>query len=323
MSSGCWARRARGSAPHVITEHDAETGALLARNPWNHAFPGVAFARPRRPPDRMDLRSARIPRSPRHAGCARRAGPGGAVVRHARAPALDPCGALRCRFALEPGREHRVHLPVSGQAASAERGPQRCIMRTAQRRFRRAAGSTRAQWHELTDHVQVKTPDRAFDIMMNGWLLYQTLACRTWARAGVLPGERRLRFPRSAAGCDGAGRGAPGAVARADPACGRPAVPRGRRAALVAAAQRPGRAHAHLRRSRVAGRTSPRTTSQLTGDHAILDVELPFIEGPPLPRERHDAFFEPSLGDADRHACSNIAGADSRARSTWARTACR
>ena len=40
-----------------------------------------------------------------------------------------------------------------------------------------------AQWQALTDHVQVKTPDRAFDIMMNGWLLYQTLACRTWARA--------------------------------------------------------------------------------------------------------------------------------------------
>src|SRR5260370_42606030 len=31
--------------------------------------------------------------------------------------------------------------------------------------------------------VQVKTPDRAMDIMLNRWLPYQTLACRVWARA--------------------------------------------------------------------------------------------------------------------------------------------
>ncbi len=104
----------------------------------------------------------------------------------------------------------------------------------------RATRSTRCRqyWKHTLGAVQVETPDPALNVLANGWLLYQTLACRLWGRSGVLPVGRCVRFPRSAAGRDGADpcRAEPGARAPAA-LCGAP-VPRRRCPALVASAAR-------------------------------------------------------------------------------------
>src|SRR5262249_53547109 len=41
---------------------------------------------------------------------------------------------------------------------------------------------TEAFWEDMVGGIRVSTPSRALDRMVNGWLAYQTLACRLWGR---------------------------------------------------------------------------------------------------------------------------------------------
>ena len=95
---------------------------------------------------------------------------------------LDPCGALQTTVELPAGRPRggRV-LPRRGGERGAGPGADRSLSR---------AGTWTAilelvgeHWDQMLGTVQVRTPDRAMDILLNRWLLYQTLACRVWARS--------------------------------------------------------------------------------------------------------------------------------------------
>ncbi len=95
----------------------------------------------------------------------------------------DSCGAIQISVALQP-QESKTVLFGLGQSKSLNE------IYEIRRKYREPAAAekeldrVKAYWDELLGKVQVKTKDRAVDLLVNGWLLYQTVSCRLQARAG-------------------------------------------------------------------------------------------------------------------------------------------
>jgi cyclic beta-1,2-glucan synthetase len=97
---------------------------------------------------------------------------------------VDPCAALRCVLELAPG-ETRDVVVVLG-AAEGEYAA-RAAVREYQdvQRARAAIEHNVVRWRERLSVIAVRTPEPAFDIMLNQWTLYQALACRMWGRTAL------------------------------------------------------------------------------------------------------------------------------------------
>ncbi len=172
----------RGSSkPFIITELDGATNAMFARNPWSRDFAGrVAFA------DLGGAQTAWTGDRTEFLGRNGNADRPAALEPDARltgrvGTALDPCSALQCTVDLPvDGRVEVIFL--LGQAATRDEAQELIVRyRTADLEARLRSVVTR--WEEILGTVQVTTPDRSLNLMLNRWLLYQTLACRVWARS--------------------------------------------------------------------------------------------------------------------------------------------
>lgn len=183
------------TAMHVLTERDADSGAVLARNPYNTDFSGrTAF---------FDVDGAANAAS---SACGDRGaflGLHGSVRQPAAlsqpqlcgsmGAALDPCAALRITFVLAPGQIHEIAFRLGCGATPEE-------ARSLVQRWRGPAAAHAAlanvqqHWTHMLSAVQVQTPDRAVDILANGWLLYQVLACRLWARTAFYQASGAFGF---------------------------------------------------------------------------------------------------------------------------------
>ena len=182
-------------------------------------------------------------------------------------------------------------------------------------------------WERVLGAVQVKTPDRSLDIILNRWMLYQALACRIWARSAFYQASGAYGF--------------------------RDQLQDGMALAVV----RPDLTREHLLRA--GGRqfsegdvqhwwlppVAPGSTGQgvrtrisddvvwlaycaiqyieTTGDAAVLDEKIPFLEGRALQPEEHDAFFMPGISDETETLFEHCARATRSCVASRTSTACR
>ena len=278
------------AAPFIATEIDTETGALLARNSWGTAFPDrVAFA---------DLGGRHTSLTGDRGEFLGRGGslsaPAalalGAPLSGRTGPALDPCAALSRTVTLAPGESLEVRAFL-GQCPSAE-AAQELILRYRDADLDAVLAKVSAHWDEVLGAVQVCTPDRAMDIMLNGWLLYQTIACRITARAAFYQASGAYGFRDQLQ--DGM------ALTFAQPEQTRAHLLRVAGRQFVEGDVQ----HWWLPHSGQGVRTrisddrvwlayAAATYVTATGDAAVLDEIVPFLEGPPVPPGAHDAFFQP------------------------------
>jgi cyclic beta-1,2-glucan synthetase len=284
------------AAMHLVTGTDPETGALTATNRFRQEFPErIAF---------LDLSTGSTPR--RRSFTADRTefiGRNGTLRRPAalgrhdlsnRVGAVhDPCGAIRVHIDLGPSEE-RVLVGLLGDAADTSQ------VRSVVERYREittvdaALQEVRGFWDGVLGTITVRTPDRAMDLALNRWLLYQTLACRIWGRSAFYQSSGAFGFRDQLQ----------------DTLALLPAAPSLVRDHLLRAASRqfvegdvqhwwhePGGQGVRTRFSDDRLWLPYATLAYIgaTGDRSVLDELVPFLAGRVLNPDEHEVYEQPSV----------------------------
>ena len=283
------------SATHVTTELDSR-GAVLARNRWNEEFAHlVSFAdlivqwgagrEPRLTTDRSEF-IGRLGQPGNPAGLEP-----GSVLSGRVGAGLDPCAALQTTVELGIGARCEVAVVLGASDDLAE--AQRLIGAYRNADIGAILEGVKRDWAETLSAVQVSTPDRAFDIMLNRWLPYQTLSSRVLGRTGFYQAGGAYGFRDQLQDTM--------AISTMKPKLARELI-------LLAASRQflegdvqhwwhppSGRGV----RTRISDDRLwlPYAVSHfltLTGDTALLDEPVTFIEGPPLLEGQEDSYYTPT-----------------------------
>ncbi|HZT55626.1 MAG TPA: carbohydrate-binding protein, partial [Burkholderiaceae bacterium] len=205
---------------------------------------------------------------------------------------LDPCALLATAIELPAGETAECIFLLGFGATPTDARQLATTAATVPAKQRLAA--SRAMWDALLDAASVKTPDPLFDALVNRWLLYQTVACRLWAKAGFY----------QAGGAFGFRDQLQDAMALA---WGQPDMLR-RQIVLNASRQFPEGDVQHWWHAPTGAGVRTHFADDLlwlphacahylrcTGDASLLDEPVAFIEGGPVPPGAEDAYEVPTV----------------------------
>ncbi|RSK35931.1 cellobiose phosphorylase [Rhodovulum iodosum] len=187
VTATCYAEWVLGAVnetarPHVVCDYDPGSRALLARSAWNPEFAArTAFLTASHPPHSLtsDRRAfiGEAGRRDRPAGLL--AWDLGGRVRDV----TEPCAAYQVHLDLAPGATERVVFALGQGEGLADARALAAEWQSVER-AEAARAEVEAVWARRLGAIEVRTPDPAFDLMVNRWLLYQDFASRILARSG-------------------------------------------------------------------------------------------------------------------------------------------
>ncbi|KPU45143.1 N,N'-diacetylchitobiose phosphorylase [Oxobacter pfennigii] len=169
------------TAPYIVSEVDEGTGALLLRNTYSDDFAGryvcidTSAIERNVTGDRAEFigrgKSLECPVGLYRNNLSGKVGAG-----------FDPCGAMEISLILEEDEEKELVFTLS-QGVNREEALNTSLRYRDLSEVKSAFDEVKAMWVKKLQTIQVSTPDNSLNIMVNGWLMYQTIASRFWARS--------------------------------------------------------------------------------------------------------------------------------------------
>ncbi len=276
----------------IHTAWDQQSGAMVARNSWNSGF-GTRVAFAAASPQASSFSGDRFLFLGRNGSHAKPEGLDRVRLENRAGAGMDPAGILQVEISLDTGKEAEV-IFLLGEAESIEQVRKLTAQYKDSKSVENALAATRDWWNLKLSVITVKTPTLSNDLLMNRWLQYQTLSCRFWARSAIYQSGGAFGFRDQLQDC----------------------------LALVYSMPEVTRAHILKCASRqfVEGDVQHwwhpesgngvRTKcsddlawlpfavaryAEITGDVAILDEQVTFLEGPILKEDEHEKLFVPNV----------------------------